>query len=172
MPVISALPTAACQLVQADVRDLDNVNHAIASMMLALRAGRHFSIEPGLVQWTDEHGNRAGFTSDGMTWDAIPTALPPGWHPTLPDGDDASSFQNRIDHLLQASLSGWAIRGGYRPDPQGKGQIGFITWDRVSHGNVPRLEIEPDGNLTYWYDWPEPDLPSAAPSDPNRHPSN
>ena len=46
------------------------------------------------------------------------------------------------------SLSGWAIRGGYRPDPQGKGPIGFITWDRVSHGNVPRLEIDPDGNLT------------------------
>ena len=143
MPTISALPAAACQIVQADARDLDNVNQAIASMMLTLRAGRHFSIEPGLVQWTDEHGNQAGFTCDGMVWDAIPTALPPGLHPTLPDGDDASSFQNRIDHLLQASLSGWAIRGGYRPDPQGKGQIGFITGIASATATCPGWKLTP-----------------------------
>lgn len=58
MPAISALLAADCQIVQADVRDFHNVNLDIASIMLALCMGRHFSIEHGPVQWTDEHGNQ------------------------------------------------------------------------------------------------------------------
>ncbi len=49
--------------------------------------------------------------------------------------------------------------GGRRPAPDHSGVYGFITWDRVSHGSTPRLELAPDNALRYWYDWPDPDLP-------------
>ena len=49
---------------------------------------------------------------------------------------------------------------------QVNGTIGFITWDRGTHGNVPRLEIDPDWLITYWYHWPGPALPAMDPHDP------
>lgn len=100
------------------------------------------------------------FYSDEQYWYVSETEPQAGRQPTLPDNDDSRDITNRIDHLLQATRKGWTIRGGRRPDPDGNGAIGFITWDRQSHGNVPRLEISPDGTISSWYNWPEPDLPS------------
>ena len=160
MPAISVAPAATCRIIQTEAPEQDQVNSAIASMMLALREGRHFHIEPGRIQWNDEHDRPRSFFTEGSHWyasEAI-TRLRP--HPTLPPGKEAYALQNRIDHLLEASQNGWTIRGGRRPDPKGQGNIGFITWDRVSHDNVPRLEIDADGVITYWYHWPEPDLPA------------
>ena len=168
MPPETLAPTAVCPIIQTDTPDLDQTNHAIASMMLALREGRHFHIEPGRIQWNDENDRQRYFPLDGPGWYADEAVTGPGPHPTLPPGDEARELQNRIDHLLQASLKEWTIRGGRRPDPEGNGNIGFITWDRVSHANVPRLEIDPDGTITYWYHWPEPDLPARDTHDFDR----
>ncbi len=161
MTAVSLAPAATCRIILVEAPEPDPVNGAIASMMLALREGRHFQIEPGRIQWHDEHDRLRSFFSDGSRWSTSEAMTRPGPHPTLPPSEEADALQNRIDHLLAASQNRWTIRGGRRPDPEGQGNIGFITWDRVSHGNVPRLEIDPDGIITYWYHWPEPDLPAG-----------
>ena len=168
MTAVSLAPLAACRIIQVEAQEPDPVNSAIASMMLALREGRHFHIKPGRIQWHDEHDHTRSFVSDGSSWYTSDAETQPAHHHTLPLGEEAGFLQNRIDHLLTASLRGWTIRGGRRPDPEGHGNIGFITWDRVSHGNVPRLEVDPDGVITYWYHWPEPDLPARDPHDPGQ----
>lgn len=159
MLAISIAPEVTCRIIQTDTMEADQVNRAIASMMLALRDGRHFRIEPGRIQWNDEHDRTRSFFTEGSLWYTSEVPMEPGMHHTLPQGKEADTFQNRIDHLLEASQQGWTIRGGRRPDPEGHGTIGFITWDRANKGNVPRLEIDPHGFVTYWYHWPEPDLP-------------
>ena len=155
---VSNTPTATAPIIHADASDTDPVNQAIAGMMLALQAGRELRTNGGVIEWLGADGQPQRFTADGAYWDAggaIPTS---GTHPTLAENDDTLTIQNWIDHLLTASVRGWAIRGGRRPDSEGNGTIGFITWNRVNHGNVPRLEIDPSGTITLWYHWPEADL--------------
>ena len=166
MTAVSLAPLVSCRVILAETPEPDPVNAAIASMMLSLREGRHFHIEPGRIQWHDEHDHTRSFFNEGSCWYASDAETWPDPHPMLPPGEEADFLQNMIDHLLTASLRGWTIRGGRRPDPEGHGNIGFIAWDRQSHGNVPRLEVDPDGVITYWHHWPEPDLPARERRDP------
>ncbi len=74
---LRTMPAATTRIIQAEVSEINHTYHTIASMMLALREGRHFSIQPGLIQWTDEHGSQAGFSSNGSQWGPLEVCPPP-----------------------------------------------------------------------------------------------
>lgn len=116
MPAVSLAPEATCRIIQAEAPEPDQVNNAIASIMLALRDGRHFRIEPGRIQWNDEHDRPRSFFTEGSHWYASGAITRPGLHPTLPPGKEAYALQNRIDHPA-GSLS-------KRVDHQGRAPAG------------------------------------------------
>ena len=95
MTAVSLAPAATCRIILAEAPEPDPVNGAIASMMLALREGRHFHIEPGRIQWHDEHDLQRSFFIEGSCWYASDAETQPAHHPTLPPDEEADFLQKR-----------------------------------------------------------------------------
>ena len=93
MTAVSLAPLASCRIILAEAPE--PVNAAIASMMLALREGRHFHIEPGRIQWRDEHDHTRGFFNEGSCWYACDAETWPDPHHTLPPDEEAGFLQKR-----------------------------------------------------------------------------
>ena len=131
-------------------------NHRLASLMVAISAGRATLITRSstLTQVGNARSNFAWKTEDN-SWDQF-TSLngryscgetQPGT--TVTDLDTEESWSNIVAHLLTA-INYNAFVTARRID-----DMAVLSWDRASHGNTPTVVLHPSGLVQHFYNWPE-----------------
>ena len=152
----TAPPYVACPVVELPPDEMPYGSHHVVSMMQAIQAGRHFNVERCHINWQDRDGNMLGWSSDELTWEAIGPAPDLTTVPAIAPGPEYDAVFNAVEQIMIGTWKNWVIRWGRCPSSAGI--HGFISHSRPSHGNVPRIEIAPDGVISVWYHQPEPDL--------------
>ena len=155
---VSEEPYATCRVVEIPTDQLPYGSYHIVSMMRALQAGRSLSVQRSRITWQDADGAILGWKCDEETWDPtgdVPDRLK---LPGIAAGPDYQAALNAVEKIVIGTEKRWVIRWGREPSAPDNGTCAFIVHSRPSHGNVPRMELSPDGVIRLWYHRPEPDL--------------
>ena len=149
--------TKICRVIP-HTRDVADITNTQASLLFALAKGQTNN------HWTKLQGR--GHLLDIVIHRRVSHRVEPpgqpgrplGRNPRARDGwfilqgeeEGLSELSSRMDHLVDAIGEGWPVF--IYTTPEG---TGVITWERRPHGDNPAITINPQMEVSSWYDLPE-----------------
>ena len=149
--------TKICRVIP-HTRDVADITNTQASLLFALAKDRPITTgrnsKGAAISWTSSFTGEypigwSHLVSRGDHWGGIPEPGD-GWFILQGEEEGLSELSSRMDHLVDAIGEGWPVF--IYTTPEG---TGVITWERRPHGDNPAITINPQMEVSSWYDLPE-----------------